>query len=63
MCAVNVEKEIVKWGPEVSKIYFAAKETLTRAKDSRNERLSAASRIVRAFWKSAASTTRVTPIR
>ena len=63
MCAANVEKEIVKLGPEVSKIYFDAKETLTTAQDSRNERFSAAARIVRAFWKRVVSTNRVTPIR
>jgi hypothetical protein len=38
MCAANVEKEIVKLGPEVSKIYFDAKETLTTAQDSRKPR-------------------------
>lgn len=63
MYAPNVEKEIVKLGPEVSRVYFDAKETLTTAQDSRSERFSAAARIVRAFWKRAVSTNRVTPIR
>jgi hypothetical protein len=63
MCAACVEEEIVKLGPEVSRVYFDAKETLTTAQDSRSERFSAAARIVRAFWKRVVSTNRVTPIR
>jgi hypothetical protein len=55
MCAPNVEEEIKKLGPEVSKIYFEAKETLATSQDSRSERFSAASRIVRTFWKRAIS--------
>jgi hypothetical protein len=51
MCTANVEEEIEKLGPEVSKIYFDAKETLTESQDSRSERFSAAARLVRAFWK------------
>jgi hypothetical protein len=51
MTTPNVEEEIVKLGPEVSKIYFDAKETLTTSQDSRSERFSAAAKIVRAFWK------------
>jgi hypothetical protein len=51
MCASNVEDEIEKLGPEVSNIYFDAKEALTDEQDSRSERFSAAAQIVRAFWK------------
>jgi hypothetical protein len=51
MCASSVEDEIAKLGPEVSKIYFDAKNEITSAQDSRCERFSAAARIVRAFWK------------
>jgi hypothetical protein len=42
--------------PEVSKIYFDAKDVLVNTKDSNDERLSAAARIVRAFWKRVTST-------
>jgi hypothetical protein len=63
MYAANVEEEIVKFGPEISKIYFDAKETLTTSQDSRSERFSAAARIVRAFWKRVVSIHRATPIR
>jgi hypothetical protein len=51
MCAANVEEEIQKLRPEVSTIYFHAKEILTRSQDSRSERFSTAAKIVRAFWK------------
>jgi hypothetical protein len=51
MCASDVEDEIAKLGPEVSKIYFDAKDVITSAQDSSSERFSAAARIVRAFWK------------
>jgi hypothetical protein len=46
----NVEDEIEKLGPGVSKIYFEAKEVLATLHDSRSERFSSAARIVRAFW-------------
>ena len=55
MCDPNVEEEIEKLGPEVSKIYFEAKEALAASQDSRSERFSVAARIVRAFWKRAVS--------
>lgn len=58
MCAANVEEEIVKLGPKVSKIYFDAKETLTTEQDSRSERFSTSARIVRAFWMKVVSTHR-----
>ena len=51
MCTANVEEEIEKLGPEVSKIYFDAKETLATSQDSDSERFSRAAKIVRAFWK------------
>jgi hypothetical protein len=51
MHAPNVEEQIEKLGPEVSKIYFEAKEVLATSHDSRSERFSSAARIVRAFWK------------
>jgi hypothetical protein len=53
MCAPEVEEDIEKLGPEVSKIYFEAKETLATSQDSRSERFSVAARIVRAFWRRA----------
>jgi hypothetical protein len=56
MCASNVEELISDLDPEVSKIYFDAKDVLINASDSNNERFSAAARIVRAFWKRIAST-------
>jgi hypothetical protein len=37
--------------PEVSKIYFDAKDEVINARDSRTERFSAASRILRTFWR------------
>jgi hypothetical protein len=55
MCDPNVEEEIEKLGPEVSKIYFEAKEALATSQDSRSERFSVAARIVRAFWKRSVS--------
>jgi len=58
MCASNVEDLISDLDPEVSKIYFDAKDVLVNANDSNNERFSAAARIVRAFWKRVASTLR-----
>jgi hypothetical protein len=58
MCASNVEELISDLDPEVSKIYFDAKDVLVNANDSNNERFSAAARIVRAFWKRVASTHR-----
>jgi mRNA-degrading endonuclease RelE of RelBE toxin-antitoxin system len=51
MCTPEVEKEIEKLDPEISKIYFDAKHEMLNANDSRCERFSAAARIVRAFWK------------
>ena len=51
MCAQKLEDEIEKLGPEVSKIYFDAKQELTTAQDSHTERFATAARIVRAFWK------------
>jgi hypothetical protein len=51
MCAPGVEEEIKKLDPEVSKIYFEAKEALATSQDSRSERFSIAARVVRAFWK------------
>lgn len=45
------EDEIEKLGPEVSKIYFDAKEVMVNAKDSNSEPFASAARIVRAFWK------------
>jgi hypothetical protein len=56
MCASNVEDLISDLDPEVSKIYFDAKDVLINANDSNNERFSAAARIVRAFWMRVAST-------
>jgi len=56
MCASNVEDLISDLDPEVSKIYFDAKDVLVNANDSNNERFSAAARIVRAFWNRVAST-------
>jgi len=56
MCASSVEDEIAKLGPEVSEIYFDAKNDLASMQDSRNERFSRAARIVRAFWKRVGST-------
>jgi hypothetical protein len=47
----DVEKQIEKLEPEVSKIYFDAKEELVSGRDSSSERFAAAARIVRAFWK------------
>jgi hypothetical protein len=58
MCAPNVEEEIVRLGPEVSRVYFDAKETLTTEQDSRSERFSTSARIVRAFWMKVVSTHR-----
>jgi hypothetical protein len=49
--ANNVDDEIEKLGPEVSKVYFEAKEALSTSHDSRSEPFSTAARIVRAFWK------------
>jgi hypothetical protein len=51
MCTPEIEREIEKLDPEVSKIYFDAKHELLNTHDSRSERFSAAARIVRAFWK------------
>lgn len=51
MCASNVEDLIADLDPEESKIYFDAKGVLVNAKDSNNERFSAAARVIRAFWK------------
>lgn len=53
MWAPKVEKDIEKLGPEVSKIYFEAKQALATSQDSRTERFSVAARIVRAFWRRA----------
>jgi hypothetical protein len=50
MCTPDVEEEIKKLGPDVSKVYFEAKEELAKSQDSRSERFSFAARIVRAFW-------------
>jgi hypothetical protein len=58
MCAANGEEEIVKLGPEVSRVYFDAKETLTTEQDSRSERFSTSARIVRALWMKVVSTHR-----
>jgi hypothetical protein len=38
MCASNVEELISDLDPEVSKIYFDAKDVLVNANDSNNER-------------------------
>lgn len=51
MYAPHVEEEIKKSEPELSKVYFKAKEELAKSQDSRSERFSLAARIVRAFWK------------
>ncbi len=51
MYASDLEKEIQKLDPQVSKIYFEAKHELIHAQDSHNERFASAARIVRAFWK------------
>jgi hypothetical protein len=52
MYASNIEDEIVeKLDPDVSKVYFEAKEILINTKDSNSERFAAAARIVRAFWE------------
>jgi hypothetical protein len=51
MYTPDVEEEIKKLEPELSKIYFKAKEELTKSQDSRSERFSFAARIVKAFWK------------
>jgi hypothetical protein len=58
MCAPNVEVEIEKLGPEVSKIFFEEKEALVTSQDSRSELFSVGVRIVRAFWKRAVSSHR-----
>jgi hypothetical protein len=50
MHAPDIEKQIVKLGPEASTIYFTAKDSLVNARDSRSEQFFAAARIVRAFW-------------
>jgi hypothetical protein len=47
----NVEKQILKLGPQASTIYFAAKDSLVNARDSRSEQFSAAAQTVKAFWK------------
>jgi hypothetical protein len=47
----DVEQEIEKLGPEVSRIYFDAKHELATCQDSHSERFAAAARIVRSFWK------------
>jgi hypothetical protein len=51
MYVPNVEKQIVKLGPETSRIYFSAKDSLVSARDSRSEQFSAAAETVKAFWK------------
>jgi hypothetical protein len=51
MCNPDVEKEIEKLGPEVSRIYFDAKHELATCQDSRSERFAAAARVVRSFLK------------
>jgi hypothetical protein len=51
MCAADFEDEIAKLDPEVSEIYYKAKNELVNAQDSRGEGFSAAARIVRSFWK------------
>jgi hypothetical protein len=55
MCSSDTDDEIKKLGPEISKIYFDAKEVLATSQDSKSEQFSAAARIVRAFWKRVAS--------
>ena len=51
MHASNVEKQIVKLGPQASTTYFAAKNSLVNARDSRSEQFSAAAQTVKDFWK------------
>jgi hypothetical protein len=58
MCAFDTDDEIKKLGPEISKIYFDAKEVLATSQDSGSEQFSVAARIVRAFWKRVASSRR-----
>lgn len=55
MHASKVEDEIADLDPEISKIYFEAKDIVVHAEDSNSERFSTASRIMRAFWKLIAS--------
>ena len=58
MCAPDVEEQIARLDPEVSKIYFDAKAVLATAQDSHTERFASAARIVRAFWKRVGTHTR-----
>ena len=51
MRAPNVEKQIEKLGLQASTTYFAAKDSLVNARDSRSEQFSAAAQTVKDFWK------------
>jgi hypothetical protein len=60
MCSPNVEEQIARLDPEVSKIYFDAKAELANAQDSHSERFASAARIVRAFWRRLGTHARLT---
>ena len=47
----DIEKQIAELDPEVSKIYFEAKNELIATQDSTSERFAHAARIVKTFWK------------
>ena len=51
MGSPDIEKQIEKLDPEVSKIYFDAKNRLVTEQDSSSEPFASAARIVQAFWK------------
>lgn len=51
MGSPDIEEQIAKMDPEVSKIYFDAKNQLITEQDSSSEQFASAARIVQAFWK------------
>lgn len=51
MGSPDIEKQIAKMDPEVSKIYFDAKNQLVTEQDSSSEQFASAARIVQAFWR------------
>jgi hypothetical protein len=51
MGSPDIEKQIAKMDPEVSRIYFDAKNQLVTEQDSSSEQFASAARIVKAFWK------------
>jgi hypothetical protein len=50
MCTPDVEEEIKKLGPELSMVYFEAKEELAKSQDSPQPTILLPARLVRAFW-------------